>query len=438
MLESLPGFREFLPERCAVRNHLFRVWRQTARRFGFREYDAPILEPLELFTEKSGPEIVDQLFAFVDKGGRQVALRPELTPSLARLVGARAASLAKPVKWFAVGEQFRYERPGKGRLRSFYQFNADILGEAGPGADVELIALCLASLEAFGLGPQDVVLRLSDRRLWVGVLELLGVQPDQLEAVLRVIDKIERQSPEASQAALVMAVGEGVAGRVLGAYATLRTAEDGPALAAVLAELGVPAEGPLAERLAEWQGMLETLEAMGYADWIRVDLGIVRGLAYYTGFVYEVFERSGEGRALCGGGRYDKLIGKLGYADLPAAGFAVGDVTLTDALESRGLMPVLVDKPDVYLVVGSGRAERRAAAATASALRRVGWAVEYGLRETGFGKQFKAAGASGARWAVILGADEVAAGSVKLKDLQSGEEDTVPVSQLRERMAQGD
>lgn len=437
MLESLPGFREFLPERCAVRNHLFRIWRQTARRFGFREYDAPVLEPLELFTEKSGPEIVEQLFAFTDKGGRQVALRPELTPSLARMVGARAAGMAKPIKWFAVGEQFRYERPGKGRLRSFYQFNADILGEPGAAADAELMALCLASLEAFGLGPQDVVLRLSDRQLWVGVLEHLGVEPAQVEAVLRVIDKIERQSPEATREALLAAVGGECAGRVQGAYAALRKAEDGAALAGVLAGLGVPATGALAERLAEWTTLLETLEAMGYADWIRVDLGIVRGLAYYTGFVYEVFERSGEGRALCGGGRYDRLIGKLGYNDLPAAGFAVGDVTLTDALESRGMLPPLVDKPDVYLVVGGGRDERRAAAATASALRRAGWAVEYGLRELGFGKQFKAAGASGARWAVILGAEEVAAGAVKLKDLHDGSEVTLPVSQLREHLAAG-
>lgn len=430
MFESLPGFREFLPDRCAVRNHLFRVWRQTARRYGFREYDAPILEPLELFTEKSGPEIVDQLFAFTDKGGRAVALRPELTPSLARLVGARAAGLPKPIKWFAIGEQFRYERPGKGRLRSFYQFNADILGEPGVLADAELIALCLASLEAVGLGPTDIVLRLSDRQLWVGVLELLGVAPGELEAVLRAIDKLERVTPEATRAALVTAVGEDRAERVLGAYTALRSATDGDGLAAVVAGLGAPAEGPLAARLSEWRTLLGTLEAMGYAEWVRVDLGIVRGLAYYTGFVYEVFERSGEGRALCGGGRYDGLIGKLGYAELPAAGFAIGDVTLTDALESRGRLPALVDKPDVYLVIGAGADERTAASATASALRRAGWSVEYALRETGFGKQFKAAGASGARWAVILGNDEVAAGAVKVKDLSTSTEETVKVAGL--------
>ena len=193
MIESLPGFREFYPERCAVRNYIFETWRRTAKRFGFLEYDAPLLEPLELYVEKSGEEITEQLFTFVDRGGREVALRPEMTPSLARLVGKRGQSLKRPIKWFSVSQNFRYEKPQKGRLRSHYQLNADILGEPGPTADAELMALCIQQLTELGLKPEDVWIRLSDRVLWVAFLSSFGFEERQIAELLGIIDKRERE-----------------------------------------------------------------------------------------------------------------------------------------------------------------------------------------------------------------------------------------------------
>ena len=190
--QSLPGFREFYPESCLRRNHILNQWKRTARSFNFQEYDAPVLEPLELYTEKSGAEIVDQLFSFKDRGGRAVALRAEMTPSLARLIGAKANSLKRPIKWYHVGEHYRYEKPQKGRLRAFYQFNADIFGESGPGADAELIALLAQSLGAFGLTEKDFKIRLSDRNLWLSILASESVAEDDFPKLLSIIDKLER------------------------------------------------------------------------------------------------------------------------------------------------------------------------------------------------------------------------------------------------------
>ena len=206
-IRTLPGFREFYPEDRAVLGHIFDVWRQACRRYGFREWESPVLEPLELFTEKSGEEIVRQLFNFEDKGGRQVSLRPEMTPSLARMVGARANGMAKPIRWFAIGENYRYEKPQKGRLRAFYQLNADLLGEAGPAADAELIALCADCLLGFGLTQQDFRIRISDRTLWFRYLASVGVPEANATAVLGVVDKLERQIRELKESAAAKVKG---------------------------------------------------------------------------------------------------------------------------------------------------------------------------------------------------------------------------------------
>lgn len=433
MFDRLPGFRDFYPEECARRNLLFRAWARTATRFGFQEYDAPALEPLELFTEKSGPEIVSQLFNFVDKGDRAVSLRPELTPSLARLVGARANSLKRPVKWFNLGENYRYEKQQKGRLRCFYQFNADVLGEPGAGADAELIALCVSSLTALGLGAGDFVLRLSDRDLWIAFLAALGQEGDAALGILGVIDKRERLGPEATAAQLRPWFGdaaEDFLGRVdeLTAIRSLEELRSFLACQAPTAEL----RERLENRLEAWGQLLARLEAFGVMPFIRLDLGIVRGLAYYTGFVFEAFELDGDkltGRALAGGGRYDHLVGKLGYPEMPAVGFAIGDVTVSDLLEKKGLFPSIAPGPDVFVIIG-GEAEAPAAWADVAALRQSGFAVEYPLKPVGFGKQFKQAGQSGARLALIYGAEENKRQAVKIKDLRSGGEATVPRSNI--------
>jgi len=409
--QTLPGFREFYPEDLSRRNHIFRLWRQTAGAYGFAEYDAPVLEPLDLYKTKSGDEIEGQLFSFTDKGGREVALRPEMTPTVCRLVGAKASSLKRPIKWYSIAEFYRYERMQKGRGRCFFQFNADIFGEPGPEAEIELIALLTQCLCSFGLTEQDFYVRLSDRNLWFYYLEALGLDEARIRAVLGAVDKFEKMGDDAFKA-YAEQFGELEAGLKAKVLEFLQI-KSLPALEAVLAPIGGE---KLAARLGDWRKLLGGLAAMGLERFVEVDLGVVRGLAYYTGFVFEAFDRKGELRALAGGGRYDDLVQKLGGPALPAVGFAIGDMTFALLLEQRGLMPTFVQAPDVYCVIG-GEAERRAAFADIQALRAMGYRVDYPLKEVAFGKQFKTASDSGAKLALIYGAEELAKGIVKIRDL---------------------
>jgi len=422
--QTLPGFREFYPDALMRRNHIFRLWRQTATSFGFNEYDAPVLEPLELYKTKSGEEIEQQLFSFTDKGGREVALRPEMTPTVCRLVGEKAATLKRPIKWFSIAEFYRYERMQKGRGRCFFQFNADIFGEPGPEAETELISLLIQCLCSFGLGEQDFYVRLSDRNLWFYYLEALGLDEPRIRAILGAVDKYEKIGEDAFKA-YAEAFGplpEDIKAKVLD-FLKIRSLET---LEQVLAPLSTE---KLVKRLADWRKLTGNLAAMGLARFIEVDLGVVRGLAYYTGFVFEAFDRKGDLRALAGGGRYDNLVGKLGYAELPAVGFAIGDMTVALLLEQRGLSPNYIQAPDIYCVLG-GEKERLSAFADIHALRAAGYRVEYPLKDLAFGKQFKAATESGARLALIYGGDEVAKGVVKIRNLGDRSEREVPVSHL--------
>ncbi len=418
--QTLPGFREFYPEDLARRNHLFRLWRQTATAFGFAEYDAPVLEPLDLYRAKSGDEIETQLFSFTDKGGREVALRPEMTPTVCRLVGAKASSLKRPIKWFSIAEFYRYERMQKGRGRCFFQFNADIFGEPGPEAEIELIAMLVQCLRAFGLTAEDFYVRLSDRNLWFYYLEALGLDDGKTRAMLGAIDKFEKMGDDAF-AGYVEKFGpldETLKQRV-------KTFLEIKSLAALEQELATVGGEKITARLADWRKLLQALDAMGLADFVVVDLGVVRGLAYYTGFVFEAFDRKGELRALAGGGRYDDLVEKLGGPKLPAVGFAIGDMTFALLLEQRGLLPNFVQAPEIYCVIG-GEKERLAAFADIHALRAMGYRVDYPMKEVAFGKQFKAAAESGAKLALIYGGDELAKGVVKLRDLTERSEREVP------------
>ena len=416
--QTLPGFREFYPEDLARRNHVFRLWRQTAVAYGFAEYDAPVLEPLDLYKAKSGEEIEAQLFSFTDKGGREVALRPEMTPTVCRLVGARANALKRPIKWFSIAEFYRYERMQKGRGRCFNQFNADIFGEPGPEAEIELVALLIQCLCAFGLNEQDFYVRLSDRNLWFYYLEALGLDEPRIRGVLGAVDRYEKYGDDAFKGYTEQfgALDAVLKDRIL-AFLQIKSLE---ALEQTLASLGEK----LTARLADWRKLLGGLEAMGFAPYVTVDLGVVRGLAYYTGFVFEAFDRKGELRALAGGGRYDDLVQKLGGPALPAVGFAIGDMTFALLLEQRGLMPTLVTAPDVYCVIG-GPAERLAAFTDIQALRAMGFRVDYPLKDSAFGKQFKAAAESGAKLALIYGTDELAKGIVKIRDLKDRTEHEV-------------
>jgi histidyl-tRNA synthetase len=400
------------------------MWRQSASAFGFQEYDAPVLEPLELYKAKSGDEIEAQLFNFTDKGGREVSLRPEMTPTVCRMVGDKAGSLKRPIKWFSIGEFYRYERAQKGRLRAFHQFNADIFGETGPDAEIELIALLIQCLAGFGLTAEDFTIRLSDRDLWFFYLEALGLNDAQSRALLSAIDRYEKMGDDAFKGYVEAhgALAPETKDKVL-AFLKIKS------LAELEGALAPFQSAKLTARLADWRKVLAGLSAMKLADFITVDLGVVRGLAYYTGFVFEAFDRKGDLRALAGGGRYNDLIKKLGGPDLPAVGFAIGDVTTGLLIEQRGLTPNFVTAPDVYAVIG-GEAERTAAFADIHALRSAGFRVEYPFKELAFGKQFKAAAESGAKLALIYGGDELAKGVVKIRNLTDRTEQEVPRDQV--------
>lgn len=430
MFKSLPGFREFYPEDCAVRNYIFQKWRRSSVQFGFQEYDAPILEPLELFTQKSGEEIVEQLFAFKDRGDRAVAMRPELTPSLARLVGAKANSMRKPIKWFAIGENFRYERPQKGRLRSFYQLNCDILGEPGPAADAEAIALLIHSLSCFGLTEKDFVVRLSDRDFWVYFLKEWQVKDDNIQEVLAIIDKMERTPEEKIFEQLKPYFEKKTesfyqSAQELAKISTLEALKE----FTKKHSSGDNKECNLAKRLEDWSYLIETIDGLGLSEFVKIDFSIVRGLAYYTGFVYEAFQKSGTARALAGGGRYDHLVKKLGGPDLPATGFAIGDVTLRDLLEEKKLIPNIVDAPDVFIAIG-GEQERKAALPVVTQLRHAGFRVELPMKVGSLNKQVKLAEQMGSRAIVVIEEDELSKGNVVVRILNKKGKEVVPIKSV--------
>ncbi len=428
--KTLPGFREFYPEDYAKKSYLFSCWRAVARSFCFKEFEPPVLEQLDLFTEKSGEEIKSQLFEFVDKGERAVSLRPEMTPSLARMVGAKAAGIRRPVKWFAIGENYRYERQQKGRLRAFYQYNADILGESSLNADAEIISLLINSLRVFGLNENQFKLRLGDRNLWVLFLQNSGVEDERLIAVLSVIDKLEKVSPDALLDMMKTALegSKSNAEKLIENIRQLVALRSVDALEDFFNNIGVLSES-IALRLKDWRDLLSMLDSMDVAKFVSVDMGIVRGLAYYTGFVFEAFQTVGTGRALAGGGRYDNLVAKLGYQDMPAVGFGMGDVTVSDLLELVGLTESEDFLPQVYVVIGSENV-RTNALSIVRTLRSAGIRTDYPFKCAGFGKQFKQADALGAEYAVIVGEDEVAKGVVKVKNLKTAEEREVAISEI--------
>ena len=408
-MQPLPGFRDFLPADCAGRNYIFSRWRDGARRYGFMEWDGPVLESTDLYRKKSGNEIVDQLFHFLDKGKREVALRPELTPSLARVVAAHERQFKKPLKWFSIGQFFRYEKQQRGRLREHYQLNCDIIGETSLAGDVELIALAIDQLRGFGLRETDFVVRLSDRQFWTEFLLSERVPEMQWQDVLAVIDKSEREPKEKTKERL---------GR--------------------LAEpvLNILNEGGKSERL---DSIMHALRARGLADYVTVDVRIVRGLAYYTGSVFEIFDRAGRFRALAGGGRYDNLVSQLidGASSLPAAGFAMGDVVLgeliADTAHARAQMERTIEMQhqiDVFAVIA--KEERREHALKyVHALRDAGFRVDYALAPAKVPKQFQTAEQLHATYAVVFG-DEWP--EVAVKDLTTGQQTSIPVDALLERL----
>jgi len=410
-MERLPGFRDFYPEpvphedawSADARHYIFDRWRSTARRYGFREYDGPPLEALELYTAKSGEEIVGQLYHFVDKGERAVALRPEMTPTLARMVAACERNYKKPIKWFAIPQLFRYERQQKGRLREHFQFNADIIGEADPAADAEMIALLIDSLRALRLTAEDFVLRLSSRRAWQQFF--FQRCPDMAKAYdfYQIIDKLEREESSVSRAKLTS----------LGF-----TLDDVRAF--------IQASQPT----AELEVVLKNLGARGLADFVKIDYNVVRGLAYYTGVVFEAFDRKGQFRAIAGGGRYDDLVKRMsaGKVDLPALGFGMGDVILCELLQARGLLPKFDAAVDVFCLI-EDESLRPECLQLIAQLRDAGSVVDYCLTPTRPDKQFKRALELNATHTAKL--ERAPAGGViaRSKDLRSRTEQLASVAE---------
>jgi histidyl-tRNA synthetase len=406
--KALPGFRDFYPEDLSLRNHIFATWRSVAAHYGFEEYDGPPLESLEMYTQKSGEEIVQQLYAFRDKGDRDVALRPEMTPTLARMVAARVQALKKPIRWFSIPQLFRYERQQRGRLREHFQLNMDIIGEAGPLADAELMAASVDIMRAFGLGPKDVQLRISDRRVIRGLLLGRGLSESQLPAAFAVIDRSERVPKNVLEEMLKEAGYGKKESTAVFDVAGLRGPE------------ALKAAGEIAEPLGQ---AVQALQSMGLGDFVSIDLTIVRGLAYYTGIVFELFDAQKSLRAIAGGGRYDGLL------DLPALGFGMGDVVLSELLKERGAVPKASSELGAFLIAVGGD-DLPTVLQLAHALRERGISVEYGLRHSGVRKQLELASARGAARAVIVGPEERAQGNAVVRDLRTGTEAHVPLGQL--------
>ena len=414
---ALPGFRDFYPEQLAIRNYLMSVWRDVARRYGFVEYDGPPLEPLDLYTKKSGDEIVGQLYTFTDKGDRQVALRPEMTPTLARMVSAKASSMRKPIRWFSVPQLFRYERQQKGRLREHFQLNVDILGEASVAADAELLAVAIDVIRALGLTAQDVRARVSDRRLLTALLSHVGVKKSELPAVFAAIDKAGREPRDVTLAKVEKAVTDADARQGVGGI--LRNSTNLVALANEFAD-----SPKVVEEISRMREYLGFLDALGVGDWVDFDLSIVRGLAYYTGKVFELFDAKGEFRAICGGGRYDDLLSTIGGVDLPALGFGMGDVVLTELLRARDLLPS-AELGTEYWIAAEDDSLLPEVMTVAGRLRAKSRSVEYALKSQTLARQLKTASTAGVKNVVLLRRDDYANGNVTLKTLADGSERSV-------------
>ncbi|HZE07393.1 MAG TPA: histidine--tRNA ligase [Gemmatimonadaceae bacterium] len=422
----MPGFRDFYPDQLATRNYLMSVWRDVARRYGFVEYDGPPLEPLELYTRKSGDEIVGQLYSFTDKGDREVALRPEMTPTLARMVAAKANAMRKPIRWFSIPQLFRYERQQKGRLREHFQLNVDIIGESSIAADAELLAVAIDIMRALGLDSSDVRARVSDRRLLTAALTSVGVGPNELESVFAAIDKAGREPREVTLDKVDKAVRNADARK--GVERLLVNSKDLDAMARDFAS-----SPEVVEEVSRMREYLSFLSALGVSDWVDFDLSIVRGLAYYTGKVFELFDAKGEFRAICGGGRYDDLLATIGGVDLPALGFGMGDVVLTEILRARKLLPdvalgteywVASDDdsmlPDVMSVAGRLRAKSRS--------------VEYALKSQTLARQLKTASTAGVRSVVLLRRSDFENGKVTVKTMADGSERSVTLDAFLESL----
>ncbi|MCK4625544.1 MAG: histidine--tRNA ligase [Phycisphaerae bacterium] len=427
--KAVKGTRDFYPDRMAMRNWLAETWRAVSLRNGFVEFDGPVLEYLDLFSVKSGDEIASQLFSFTDRGGRALAMRPEITPTLARMVNAQINSLPRPIKWFSLPRLFRAENPQKGRLREFFQWNIDIIGSDDVLADAECIFTAIDCLREMGLTAEDVVVRIGSRPLTMVKLREIGVGEDRAEKVLPVLDK----RPKVSKERFYQLCDEvELSSEDTDAICRFQDCED-------IHELNkeISLDNPEAQSaLKDMEELLDYLDKMGVEKYCKLDLRIVRGLAYYTGIVYEIFDAANSLRAVAGGGRYDNLLKLFGGPELGATGFGMGDAVLKILLKEKGKLPDVPAKLDCFVINGEpdstksvlGGPEALSSVLEAvGRLRQGGIATDFSAKRQAVGKQLKEANRRNARYAAILRAD-----TVGVKNLATGEQTDVPIGEFLE------
>ena len=406
-IQPVKGTREFYPEQMALRNFIYSKVRAASQAFGYQEWDAPFIEPIDLYAAKSGEELVKkQSFVFKDRGGDEIALRPELTPSLARMVAAKQGELTFPVRWWSFGPFWRYESPQKGRSREFFQWNIDLLGADSPEADAELIAVAATFLRSVGLDPARATVLVNDRRLMESQFDALGILPEKRLEVSGLVDRRTKMEP-AKWDAYALEIG------------LAQSQLEG--LKSLLGNLD------LWKQSEELVRVFAALEALGVKEYVKFDPNVVRGLLYYTSTVFEAFETSGSvRRAILGGGRYDNLLSDVGGSPLPATGFAMGDVVIGIVLQEAGLVPEFVPSPAPVLVTVFDPSLWLASNALAAELRRAGLNVMVYPEPAKLPKQFKYADKMKMRVAVTIGPDEAAKGQVAVKNLLNGEQVIVP------------
>ena len=418
MTQGVRGTRDFYPEDMRIRNWLFDNFRAAARSHGFEEYDSPVLEHEELYTRKQGEEITQQLYNFEDKGGRRVTLRPEMTPSLARMVMARAGAMPTPIKWFSIPQCWRYERTQRGRGREHYQWNVDIWGSAAVQADAELLSVLVSFFQRVGLNADDLAISISSRKVLEEVLGSLGISGDAFAATCIIVDKMDKLPAEVVEQQLSE---QGLDASAISVIQSTLGLSDLDSLAAALGE----GSGAVAELAT----LFDLIDSYGIADWVTFDASVVRGLAYYTGPVFEAHDRGGKLRAICGGGRYDRLLSSLGGNDMPATGFGFGDMVIMELLNEKGLVPDLPSgNQDIVIAINEDL--RSAAMSVATKLRASGRSVDLVLEDKRMKWAFRHAERTGAQRLVMVMPDEWAAGNVRIKELESGEESDVAVGDL--------
>lgn len=424
-IQSVKGTRDFYPDVLAPIRHIFDAWRRVSIRHGFQEWDSPTLELLDLYREKSGDELVGQLYRLTDSGGRELALRPEMTPSLARMVAAKINALPKPIKWFCIATLFRGENVQRGRLREFFQWNVDVIGSADMTADAEVILVGVEALRELGLTQADFQVHISNRRLVQAILSAAGIPAEAHGGAYALMDKAGKLPREEMARRWSEAYGSAISYEKLDA---LMSVDSLATLRAAVGEIA-PATADLESAAADTEQLLAILHDFGILEYCKINLHVVRGLAYYTGPVFEFYDRSENERAICGGGRYDDLLGKLGKAGEPAVGFGMGDVVLSLILEEKGLLKP-ARKGGEVMVVDADERLRPTLRKVVAALRRGGVAADFTYAHQAIGKQMKTADKTGATKVVILESETVSGGRVKIKEMAGGAERDVALEAL--------